>query len=81
MLAGTNNLNFPDTLYPDRTAAMYDRLLRQIFALSPAVGVVASPVPWKAEVPSDQVAAFNDRVHGLVQSYATRASTSPGSGG
>ncbi len=70
LLAGTNNLNFPDTLYPDRTSAMYDRLLAQIFTLSPRVGVVASPVPWKASVPSDQVAAFNDAVHAIVERYA-----------
>jgi hypothetical protein len=30
---------------------MYDRLLAQIFTLSPAVVVVASPVPWKTSVP------------------------------
>jgi len=70
LLAGTNNLNFPDTLYPDRTSAMYDRMLAQIFTLSPMVGVVASPVPWKTSVPSDLVAAFNTRVHGIVQRYA-----------
>jgi hypothetical protein len=70
LLAGTNNLNFPDTLNPDKTSAMYDRLLAQIFALSPTVVVVASPVPWKASVPSDQVAAFNDRVQGIVERYA-----------
>jgi hypothetical protein len=70
LLAGTNNLNFPDTLYPDRTSAMYDRLLAQIFGPSPRVVVVASPVPWKASVPSDQVAAFNDDVHAVVERYA-----------
>jgi hypothetical protein len=70
LLAGTNNLNFPDTLYPDRTSAMYDRLLAQIFNVSPAVGVVASPVPWKTSVPSDQVSAFNDRVAAIVDRYA-----------
>ena len=70
LLAGTNNLNFPDTLYPDKTSAMYDRLLAQIFSLSPAVGVIASPVPWKASVPSGQVSAFNDRVHAIVDRYA-----------
>jgi lysophospholipase L1-like esterase len=70
LLAGTNNLNFPDTLYPDRTSAMYDRLLGQIFTLSPMVGVVASPVPWKASVPSDQVAEFNDRIHDIAERYA-----------
>jgi len=70
LLAGTNNLNFPDTLYPDRTSAMYDRLLGQIFGLSPTVGVVASPVPWKTSVPSDQVSAFNDRIHDIVDRYA-----------
>jgi lysophospholipase L1-like esterase len=70
LLAGTNNLNFPDTLYPDRTSAMYERLLGQIFTLSPTVGVAASPVPWKTSVPSDQVAAFNDRIHAIVERYA-----------
>jgi hypothetical protein len=70
LLAGTNNLNFPDTLNPDRTSAMYDRLLAQIFNVSPAVGVVASPVPWKTSVPSDQVSAFNDRVAAIVDRYA-----------
>ena len=70
LLAGTNNLNFPDTLDPDKTSAMYDRLLSQIFGLSPAVGVVASPVPWKTSVPSAQVAAFNQRVGAIVDRYA-----------
>jgi len=70
LLAGTNNLNYPDTLDPDKTSAMYDRLLAQIFSLSPTIGVVASPVPWKTAVPSDQVAAFNDRVHAVVEGYA-----------
>ncbi|HZJ54669.1 MAG TPA: GDSL-type esterase/lipase family protein [Myxococcaceae bacterium] len=70
LLAGTNNLNFPDTLYPDKTSAMYDRLLAQIFTLSPGVGVVASPVPWKTSVPANLVEAFNDRVHGIVDRYA-----------
>jgi len=70
LLAGTNNLNFPDTLYPDRTSAMYDRMLAQIFGLSPGVVVVASPVPWKTAVPSDQVAAFNQYVHAVVEKYA-----------
>ncbi len=70
LLAGTNNLNFPDTLDPAKTSGMYDRLLAQIFALSPGVGVVASPVPWKTSVPSDQVAAFNDRVQDIVGRYA-----------
>jgi lysophospholipase L1-like esterase len=70
LLAGTNNLNFPDTLNPDKTSAMYDRLLAQIFALSPGVGVVASPVPWKTAVPSDQVAAFNQRIGAIVDRYA-----------
>ena len=70
LLAGTNNLNFPDTLDPTKTSGMYDRLLAQIFALSPGVGVVASPVPWKTSVPSDQVAAFNERVQDIVGQYA-----------
>jgi GDSL-like lipase/acylhydrolase family protein len=70
LLAGTNNLNFPDTLDPDKTSAMYDRLLAQIFSLSPDIGVVASPVPWKAAVPSDQVAAFNQRINAIVDRYA-----------
>jgi len=70
LLAGTNNLNFPDTLYPDRTSAMYDRLLAQIFSLSPDVGVIASPVPWKKSVPPDQVMAFNQRVAAIVDRYA-----------
>lgn len=70
LLAGTNNLNFPDTLDPGKTSGMYDRLLAQIFALSPGVGVVASPVPWKTSVPSDQVAAFNVRVQDIVGQYA-----------
>jgi lysophospholipase L1-like esterase len=70
LLAGTNNLNLPDTLNPDKTSAMYDRLLAQIFTLSPGVGVVASPVPWKADVPSDLVAAFNDHVHTVVERWA-----------
>jgi hypothetical protein len=70
LLAGTNNLNFPDTLYPDKTSAMYDRLLAQIFSLSPGVGVVASPVPWKTSIPSDLVAAFNERVAAIVDRYA-----------
>ena len=70
LLAGTNNLNFPDTLDPDKTSAMYDRLLAQIFGLSPGVVVVASPVPWKTSVPSDLVAAFNDAVHTIVDRYA-----------
>ena len=79
LLAGSNNLNFPDTLDPVRTSAMYDRLLVQIFGLAPGVAVVASPVPWKTSVPSDQVAAFND--HGSMRSSIatpTRATTSPG---
>lgn len=70
LLAGTNNLNFPDTLDPDKTSAMYNRLLAQIFSLSPGVGVVASPVPWKTAVPSDQVAAFNERIGAIVDAYA-----------
>jgi hypothetical protein len=70
LLAGTNNLNFPDTLDPDKTSAMYNRLLAQIFSLSPSVGVVASPVPWKTVVPSDQVAAFNERIGAIVEGYA-----------
>lgn len=70
LLAGTNNLNFPDTLDPAKTSGMYDRLLTQIFALSPGVGVVASPVPWKTSVPSDLVAEFNDRVRDIVGQYA-----------
>ena len=32
--------------------------------------VVASPVPWKTSVPSDQVAAFNVRVQDIVGQYA-----------
>ncbi|HEY5420346.1 MAG TPA: GDSL-type esterase/lipase family protein [Marmoricola sp.] len=70
LLAGTNNLNFPDTLDPDKTSAMYDRLLAQIFGLSPTVGVVASPVPWKTSVPSNLVAEFNDHVAAIVDRYA-----------
>ena len=70
LLAGTNNLNFPDTLDPAKTSAMYDRLLAQIFALSPGVGVLASPVPWKTSVPADRVAAFNSRVEAIVADYA-----------
>jgi len=70
LLAGTNNLNFPDTLDPDKTSAMYDRLLAQIFSTSPNVGVVASPVPWKTAVPADQVAAFNQRIGAIVDRYA-----------
>ena len=32
--------------------------------------MVASPVPWKTSVPSDQVAAFNQRVAAIVDRYA-----------
>jgi len=70
LLAGTNNLNFPDYLDPVKTSAMYDRLLTQIFTLSPAIGVVASPVPWKTAVPANYVADFNDHVHAVVDRYA-----------
>jgi len=70
LLAGTNNLNFPDDLDPVKTSSMYDRLLAQIFSLSPRVGVVASPVPWKTAVASIYVAQFNDHVHAVVDRYA-----------
>jgi hypothetical protein len=70
LLAGSNNLNFPATLHPEVTSAMYDRLLAQIFGLTPRVVVVASSVPWKTSVPSDLVAAFNDDVHAVVERYA-----------
>lgn len=70
LLAGANDLYWPDTLDPDKTSAQYARLLAQIFALSPDAGVVASPVPWKFNVPSDQVAAFNSHVQAVVEGFA-----------
>ncbi len=69
LLAGTNDLYWPDTADPDKTSAEYGRLLAQIFNLSPDAGVIASPVPWKLNVPSAQVAAFNDHIHAVVDGF------------
>jgi lysophospholipase L1-like esterase len=70
LLAGTNDLYWPDTLDPEKTSAEYARLLTQIFTHSPEVGLIASPVPWKLNVPSAQVMAFNDHLHGVVDDFA-----------
>jgi lysophospholipase L1-like esterase len=70
LLAGTNDLYWPDTGNPEKTSAEYARLLAQIFALSPDAGVIASPVPWKLNVPSGQVAAFNAHVEAVVDGFA-----------